>query len=347
MQSEALAGCLIGTAVGDALGLPYEGLAPRRAQRLLGPPDRYRFLFGHGMVSDDTDHACLVAQSLIAAGGDSAKFQRELARRLRWWLAALPAGVGLATARAIFRLWLGFKPERSGVFSAGNGPAMRSPLLGVAIEDPQQLRDFVRRNTRLTHTDPKAEWGALAVAIAARISSRAEVVDPAGFLRELKTALQGEPTDDLLTRVEQAVAGLSTFQSVAEFAASQGCGRGVSGYVNHTVPVAIHAWLRFPDNYAAAVQAVVECGGDTDTTAAITGGIVGARVGVQGIPAVWRERLCEWPRTLFWMERLARQLSDPTVTSPPEVCWTAIVPRNLFFLACVLTHGVRRLLRPY
>lgn len=45
MNRDAIIGCILGTAVGDALGLPYEGVSPQRARRLLGPPDRYRFFF--------------------------------------------------------------------------------------------------------------------------------------------------------------------------------------------------------------------------------------------------------------------------------------------------------------
>lgn len=69
MNERAILGCLIGTAVGDALGLPYEGISPRRAVKLLGPPTRFRFLFGRGMVSDDTEHTVLVAEALIESGG--------------------------------------------------------------------------------------------------------------------------------------------------------------------------------------------------------------------------------------------------------------------------------------
>ncbi|HIF05444.1 MAG TPA: ADP-ribosylglycohydrolase family protein [Gemmatimonadetes bacterium] len=59
---------MLGTAVGDSIGLPYEGLSRGRAEKLLGPPDRHRFFFGRGMVSDDTEHTCMVAQSLIRSG---------------------------------------------------------------------------------------------------------------------------------------------------------------------------------------------------------------------------------------------------------------------------------------
>ncbi|QDV24529.1 ADP-ribosylglycohydrolase [Aureliella helgolandensis] len=69
LKREAIVGCILGTAVGDALGLPYEGLTPQRAPRLLGLPGRYRFLLGRGMISDDTEHTCMVAQSLMRLVG--------------------------------------------------------------------------------------------------------------------------------------------------------------------------------------------------------------------------------------------------------------------------------------
>ena len=124
---------LLGTAVGDALGLPYEGLTAERGRKLLGYPDRFRFLPGRGMVSDDTEHACIVAQCLIASAHDDGVFEAELARRLRRWFLAMPAGIGRATLRSCLKLCIGFGPARSGVFSAGNGPCMRAPILGAGF----------------------------------------------------------------------------------------------------------------------------------------------------------------------------------------------------------------------
>src|SRR4051794_5884011 len=91
---DRLTGALLGTAVGDALGLPREGLSRRRAQRLYGKgPIRHRFVLGRGMLSDDTEHACMTAQALLAAPEDEMRFARSLAWRLRGWLAAMPAAV--------------------------------------------------------------------------------------------------------------------------------------------------------------------------------------------------------------------------------------------------------------
>ncbi len=109
MSKKAIIGCLLGTAVGDALGLPYEGLSPSRAHKLLGSPNRYRFLLRRGMISDDTEHTCMVAQSLIESGSDVKAFTQRCACKLRWWMLALPAGVGKATARSCIKLWLGFR----------------------------------------------------------------------------------------------------------------------------------------------------------------------------------------------------------------------------------------------
>jgi ADP-ribosyl-[dinitrogen reductase] hydrolase len=133
----------LGCAVGDAIGLPYEGLSKRRGVRLLGEPDRMRFIFRHGMVSDDTEHTCMVAQSICEFPHNADLFAKSLAHRLRWWLVGLPAGIGFATLRATIKLWFGISPKRSGVFSAGNGPAMRSAILGAAIDDLEIMEQFV------------------------------------------------------------------------------------------------------------------------------------------------------------------------------------------------------------
>ena len=350
MTEDRLVGCILGTAVGDAIGLPYEGLSRRRGARMFGAPDRHRFIFRRGMVSDDTEHTCIVAQSLIAANGDLIAFQRSLAWRLRFWLLGLPAGVGLATLRSIIRLWIGVSPERSGVFSAGNGPAMRAAILGAAIDDPHILRDYVRVSSRITHTDPKADVGAFAIALAAHVASREGVLAPDDYLDRLNS-LSGDNASELRGLIADAVASVNAGQTTGEFAVSCGLSAGVSGYIYHSVPIAVHAWLAHPHDFRSAIISVVRCGGDTDTIAAIVGGIVGASVGRAGIPEEWLSTLFEWPRSVSWMERLGVQLtvamqSDSTVR-PIRLSALGLLVRNLLFLTVVLYHGFRRLAPPY
>lgn len=351
-RQSSLTGCLLGLAVGDALGLAYEGLSPRRARRLLGPPDRYRLLPACGLVSDDTEHACLVAQTLISAGTEPAAFQRELARRLRWWLLGMPAGVGLATLRSLLKLWLGISPARSGVFSAGNGAAMRSPLLGVAIEDLPRLRELVRVSSRITHADPRADSGAWLLALAARRSASGDSLHRADVLLELIDSLEPAEREIWQPWFGTLTASLGRGETTESYAAELGLiRRGVSGFICHTTPIVLHAWLSHPDDYPTAVQSVIRCGGDADTTAAIVGGIVGARVGPEGIPAAWRTDLRDWPRSCSWLTELSTALetalsTGATSLAPALPAW-GLLPRNAAFAAIVLGHGCRRLLPPW
>ncbi len=350
-QEQAIIGCLLGTAVGDAVGLACEGLSRRRQTRLFPHLDGPRLLGRRGMVSDDTEHTCLIAQALIESAGEPEAFPRALARRLRVWLLGLPAGVGWATLRATLKLCVGVPPSHSGVPSAGNGPAMRSALLGVCYgNDPARLRALVKASARLTHTDPRAEVGALAVALAAHLASEAPADLPGTFLYTLDGLLWGADAGflDLARRVADSVHAGETTQT---FAASLGAEGYVSGYVYQTVPVVLHAWLCFPRDYRQAFLSVVHCGGDTDTTGAIVGAIVGAAVGQDGIPAEWRVALWEWPRTVAWMTRLGAQLAavcaDGQPQRPLSLPFLPLLARNLVFAAVVLTHGFRRLLPPY
>jgi ADP-ribosylglycohydrolase len=264
---------------------------------------------------------------------------------LRWWLLGCPAGIGFATLRAILKLWFGWPPARSGVFSAGNGPAMRSAILGAAVADRERLRALVRASTRITHTDPKAEYGALAVALAARLVTEQPEVTVAGYVEQLRVFLPAE-AGAFLGWVDRVAASVTAGEATAAFAASQGMSRGVSGYVYHSVPVALHAWLSHPRDYSAAVQGVILAGGDSDSTAAITGGIVGTAVGLDGIPAEWVNGLAEWPRTVAWMKGLAEALARGD-TKPPRLSGLLTLPRNGWFFLVVVAHVLRRLLPPY
>ena len=306
--NERLSGCLLGTAAGDSLGLPREGLRAERATKLFGPTISQRLFFGRGFVSDDTEHAALTLLAFRRAGGDPVRFGNALARALKIWILGVPPGVGLATLRACGRLLIGFSPERSGVFSAGNGPAMRAPILGVlAGDDPKLLAEFVRVSSRLTHTDPRAEAGALAVAEAAA----------------------GRWPRETIEAVERGETG-------AQLAERLGCAGYVTGFVEHTVPVALHVSYRHRADFRAAIEEAISLGGDADTVAAIAGGIVGAHVGKEGIPSEWLAGIADPAWSVARLEKIAVGLAGAPV-------FPVQVARNFLLLVVVLWHGFRRL----
>lgn len=353
---DQLTGVLLGAAVGDALGLPREGLTPDRAARMYGAgPLRHRFLLGRGMLSDDAEHACMTAQALLAAPEDDARFGRSLAWRLRGWFAAMPAAVGWATLRAIVKLWLGFSPERSGVFSAGNGPAMRAPVIGACLAGaPERIGPMVRASTRLTHTDPRAEEGALAIALAAAHGAGRgpDAVDAAALLDEIRGRVAGEELRRALDLVGEH---LARGADAPELARALGLERGVTGYMLHTAPAALFCWLRSPGDVRRCVEEVILLGGDADSTGAVAGALAGATAGASAIPAAWLSGIWDWPRSMTWMRALGARLAarfgegpgaDPQA-GPLPLFWPAIPVRNALFLAVALAHGFRRMLPPY
>ena len=343
-------GLLLGTAVGDALGLPAENLSPMRIRRLWNGEWRMRFVFGRGMLSDDTEHTLMAAQALLAHPDDSAAFQRSLGWKFRWWFACLPGGVGLATAKACVRLWLGFGLSRSAVNSAGSGPAMRSAIIGAYFaHDLRKRREFVTASSCLTHKGWQAETAALTVAEAAAFAVTCKgSSDGTAVLRTLRV-LSAEP--EWMAKVFQMEQSLARGDTVADFVRALGLENGVSGYSLHVVPVAIYAWLKHTHDYRAALISVLECGGDTDTVGAILGALCGATGGVGQIPDEWLGRIAEWPRTIPVIRQMASRLAEqvPSGRATGEVAyfWPGLLLRNIFFIAVVLVHGFRRLLPPY
>lgn len=340
---ERIVGLLVGGAVGDAIGLPAEGMSAERIARWWPHNLQHRFVFGYGMISDDTEHALMTAQALIVAGDDVEKFRRCLAWKLRWWIIGFPAGAGLATAKACLRLWLGISPKQSGVNSAGNGPAMRSAVIGVKFWDNTKLRrSFLEASTYLTHTDKRAMTAALAV------SEAAAWIVGGNLSRDFALQLSKLGDDPEWRRIaNQVCESLEAGRTVAEFAATLGLRSCVTGYAYHSVPVAIYAWMRHGGDFEKTIESVVRCGGDTDTVAAIAGSLAACEVGEHGIPQDWINGVKDWPRSISFTERIGSHVSQRESNKSGGYFWPGIIPRNLLFIVIVLFHGFRRLLPPF
>jgi len=351
---DALSGCLLGTAVGDSVGLPAEGMRPDRIKKLYHGHWRHRFVFGRGMLSDDTEHAFFTAKALLDYPDDVRGFERSLAKSLKLWFLSLPAGIGLATLRACIKLCLGFPPSGSGVRSAGNGAAMRSAIIGAYFSDNEDARvSYVRASTMMTHTDSRALTGALAVAniaaLAARHDSRALPT-----IKDIAAALEKAGTGDKewLRLTAEMLKANEKGLSVAEFAAKvTDIEKGVGGYVYSTVPIAIYSWLRHYTDFRMAIEATLSLGGDTDTVGAITGALSGISAGEKGLPREWVSGIADWPLSVNLLRKTASCLAAQKTgeVAPDKVFYfyPGVIIRNPFFMLTVLIHGLRRLLPPY
>ena len=339
MKRDAFTHCLLGGALGDALGLPAEGISAKRIARMWQGEWRHRFFFGKGMVSDDTEHAVMTALSLAKHGNELDAFTKDLARRLRWWFAGIPAGIGMATAKSAIRLWCGVSPSRSGVWSAGNGPLMRAPVIGVYFADDSETRDrFSDASTRITHSDPRALECARLIAKAATLAADG-VTNPVVILDSLERQVE---SDEMKIRFPLLRSGLADDIEVGAFADSFGRKPGfVSGFAPDTAAVALFAWLRHRGDYRTTISSVIAAGGDTDTVAFVAGSLAGIDAGKDGLPADWIDGLRDWPLSGALLSRLDAldHLRYPN--------WPLSLVRNACFLLIVLTHAFRRVLPPY
>jgi len=334
-----LSNCLLGGMLGDTIGLPAEGMHARRIAKLWNGNFKQRLVLGNGMVSDDTEHAVMTLLALQKSGTDPDVFTKRLGGRLRWWFAALPAGLGLATARSCIRLWLGFSPQKSGVFSAGNGPLMRAPVIAAFFHGQPDLRDaFITASTRITHTDPLADESARLIGTAVGLAIE-EVNDCGTVIKRLQSQITSEILGARFTEMERS---LKDGESTSCFADSFGRKKGmVSGFAPDTAAVAIHAWLRHRGDFRKTIEAVVAAGGDTDTVAFVAGSIAGAGSSSDSLPADWLDHICDFPINPPFVRRAVEGRESRMAI------WPLAFLRNMIFLIIVLFHGFRRLFPPY
>jgi poly(ADP-ribose) glycohydrolase ARH3 len=289
-------GALLGTFTGDALGMPFEG---RRHDDIPVAPEMMDARRGRGTYTDDTQMMIALAESLLDCGEvdetrlaeaflDAFDPDRGYGRGTRKVFARWRAGVPVATAADdLF----------AGEGSRGNGGAMRIAPVSVRFaRDPEQLAIEAARSARLTHTHPVGVDAAVVQAAAVGAAVRGDDI-----LDTARThATTGEMRDALDVVVELAATGPDPAQVHRRLGSSSDARESVSASLCAAV---CH------DRFEAAVRFAIRLGGDTDTTAAMTGAIVGARDGAGTIPTRWLDALEEGPSGRTYVEQLAARLT--------------------------------------
>ncbi len=281
MLRSRFAGCLVGSAVGDALGSSFEGLWISEVK-----VERFS-----GRWTDDTHMMIGVAESLISnkgfKGSHMAQTFIENYEREPWrGYASGPPRVfrwiksGVIWSEAAKRLF-------SGAGSYGNGAAMRVAPVGIVYHDNlEQLRSVAYGQSQITHVHELGMEGAAiqayAVALAVNADTSAEL-DSHTFLRKLKDFTPNELYKQKLERVGELLDHTSKVRVAREL------GNGVEAH--NSVLTAIYCFLRNWGSFEESVLYAISLGGDTDTIGAMTGAISGAYHGVEAIPERWKSRL--------------------------------------------------------
>lgn len=349
-------GVLLGTAVGDALGLPYEGMRPVAARRRApAHPDRFRWFGRTGYVSDDTEQALLVADALIRHPGDPAAAARTFSRSLLWWFLRLPWGVGSATMKACIRMV--FRRHPTGIRSAGNGAAMRAAVIGVFLPgDPDGRVAFGTALAQVTHTDPRGVAGALFVAeTAAACAVAATGADRVALVRDAVSAMNAAAAGTGWADGWDGPGGLrKQVEAAALFGAdpgidpvAAGVALGSFGFVMHTVPLAVFFLVRAGDDPVGCVGEIIRSGGDTDTNAAVVGAWLGALHGPGAFPAELLSRLQRGPYGRGHLTRAGIALAQAAAFGPgrpPRWSKAAAAARNVCLFPVALSYA---LIRPF
>jgi ADP-ribosylglycohydrolase len=339
-REERLTGTLLGTAIGDALGLAVEGMSAHAIARRFGAVDRYHLLGRTGFVSDDTEQSALVAHALVRPSPTAAGAFR---RALVGWLFRMPWGIGWGTLRACVRIVLGL--AKSGVRSAGNGAAMRAAIVGVFFAENAAARERTGRAiAEVTHVDPRAVAGALYVAevaaACARTDARLRIDDAVHARMEIAEAARKRITEPTLRAALDEALDLAADHATTAYAARR---LGTSGYVVESVAFATYAFVRWGADPFHALREAASAGGDTDTNAAIVGAWCGALYGASRLPRTLVDGLHDGPFGRTHLAALGRALARTGAGLPaeaPTFSPLAALTRNMALFPVVLVHAI-------
>jgi ADP-ribosylglycohydrolase len=342
-------GALLGSAVGDALGAPLEGLSTYQIRAHYGQvvdfvdgalawrrkPYRLRL---PGLYSDDTQQTLAVADVLLSCGRIDprrlAELYLELAEMAEPPGAFLGAyrGVGRSFREAILALRRG--DPATAQSSAGAGAAVRvAPVAIYFAGKPEAMVEAVLDASLITHRDCRALAGALAVAHAVRRLAAGAAREPSFLLRLAGEVAAGEAH---LARRANRVCGVKPFgTSLARAIAhvesildaprpralaalveeanrhgpSNPCRRPTMGFAPACIPTCLYL-LMTTDSFEEALIEAVNLGGDADNAGAILGAMAGAHYGIGAIPERWLHGLHNRPGIDLRAEALSRRSTD-------------------------------------
>lgn len=292
-------GCLLGLAVGDALGGKFEAQAADAI--------RARFPTADSLIAypqeeiwytDDTQMAIGVSEALIER---AEIFEDVLCRKfVANYHPSRGYGRGARAVLAAMEEGHEYRRVAERHFpggSFGNGAAMRVAPVGLVFrDDRQRLREQARLSALPTHLHPLGIEGAQLLAVAVALCSSMNEFDRGGFFAEL---LRACTLREYRSQIE-AAAAVRAPEDLARL------GNRIEAL--HSVPTAIASFALSPESYEATICNVIFLGGDTDTLAAMAGALSGAYVGAGRLPGHLVGLLENSPKGRDYIKLLSEQL---------------------------------------
>lgn len=281
---DRIAGGVVGLALGDALGAPFEFSRAHDVPSPLPAFERPWMGLPPGSTTDDTAMARNLWTSLVATGG-TLDVGDVLDRHLAW-LESSPPDVGTLTRRVLGGWRNGeedppaaYVARRGPELSAGNGSVMYCAPLGLAYaRRDDELEHAAPALSAITHADERCKTACLAVTLAA--AALVVGADPSPAVVGALAAVEGREGAEELDYLVGA-AGIERPIDGPD-----------QGFVLFTTGIALRS-LAEARPFEEGLRSVVALGGDTDTNAAVTGALLGALHGLEGLPRAWLDRLAD------------------------------------------------------
>lgn len=280
---DRIKGCLVGLAVGDALGVHLEFTPKKQVVPITDYTDGNPYDIPKGYWTDDTSMALCMGQSLIEKKGFDAV--DIMTKFLQWQRKGYMSStdecfdIGNTTRHALMEFWR--SPEKgpyrglTDVMSAGNGSIMRlAPIPMFYHKDIEQALHYAALSSKITH-------------------GFIECIDACKFLTEIIFIhINIEQPELWEEKIKKRNVYTPSVQSLIDTNYENKSRDGIegSGYVIKSLEAAI--WAN--DNstsFEEAVLKAVNLGDDADTTGAVAGQIAGATYGYSEIPQHWKDGL--------------------------------------------------------
>ena len=278
---DAFRGCLLGLAVGDAVGTTVEFRPRGTFEPLTDMVGGGPFGLRAGEWTDDTSMALCLATSLVERNGFDARDQME--RYCRWadqgYLSSTGTcfDIGGTVASVLQRFQYTGEPYSGSTnpYSAENGCIMRlAPIPMFYFAEPEAAERYAAGSSRTTH-------------------GATECIDACRLLtRIIGRALQGRPKDEILLGDGNKFEGAEKVVAIdrGHYRRKSDADIQASGYVVESLEAALWCFDR-STTFEEAILMAANLGDDADTTAAVCGQVAGAYYGESGLPAAWLKRL--------------------------------------------------------
>jgi len=305
-------GCLVGSAIGDAMGMPASFMSPDQIRRVYGrisdflPPDQEQEAHGSlpkGSITDDTEESLIVADVLLEAGG----FDRSLfIEKMRNWAIEndilASSVIGPSTRKFLEAIITGEYSSQKSMPGDTNGGAMRVAPVGISYHgNISGAIEAAIASAKPSHGSKPGLASSAAVAAAIALAVEGNY----GLDEIIAAAIQGAETGELegmdiaspsvVARIDLAMELVkkNRGKSLDEvcYQLYRYIGAGMKSY--ESVPFSLGVFYAANGEFKTGLISAINIGDDADTNGAIAGALCGAYSGAHNIPTAWIDKLHE------------------------------------------------------